>query len=93
MRFCWDEDKNRILKENKKRGSLGFEKVLQMFQLPHYQAIRNDDPEQFISIGWVDGCLYSLIYEERDDEYGPYRHLITFWKSTKEEQKIYAKHT
>jgi len=40
-------------------------------------------------IGWVKGELYSVIFEVREDAEGEYHHLITLWKATKEEQKLY----
>jgi len=48
-------------------------------------------PEQFRAIGWVKGKLYSVIFEVREDAEGDFCHLITLWKSTKEEIKLYEK--
>jgi hypothetical protein len=93
IRFSWDHQKNELLKANKARGSIGFEEVLSLYKNPFYEAMRSDDPEQFVSTGWVNGVLYTLIFEEREDELGAYRHLVTFWKSSKEEQRTYEKHT
>jgi len=39
--------------------------------------------------GWVGGKLYSVIYEVREDKEGEYYHLVTLWKSTKQEEKLY----
>jgi dTDP-4-dehydrorhamnose 3,5-epimerase-like enzyme len=50
---------------------------------------RSDDPEQFRAIEWVKGKLYSVIYEVREDSKGEYNHLVTLWKSTKQEEKLY----
>jgi uncharacterized DUF497 family protein len=49
-------------------------------------------PEQYRAIGWVSGRLYSIIFEIREDNDGEYYHLITLWKATKEEQKLYEEH-
>jgi len=35
------------------------------------------------------GKLYSVIYEVREDMDGDYYHLVTLWKSTKQEEKLY----
>ena len=35
------------------------------------------DPEQFRVIGWVQGMLYSLIYEVRHDDEGEYFYLMS----------------
>ena|SRR6266516_7069483 len=56
---------------------------------PYYLDCRSDVPEQFRAIGWVKGELYSVIFEVREDAEGEYHHLITLWKATKEEQKLY----
>ncbi len=53
--------------------------------------IRSDVPEQYRVIGWVKGKLYSLIYEVREDKKGEYYHLVTLWKSTSQEGKLYEK--
>ena len=44
---------------------------------------------QYRAIGWVNEQLYSLIYEVREDAVGEYFHLVTLWKSTREEQRLY----
>ncbi len=46
-------------------------------------------PEQYRAIGWVSGRLYSVIFEIREDADGEYHHLITLWKATKGERKLY----
>ena len=42
---------------------------------------------------WVGGRLFTVIYEERSDPEGEYLHWVTLWKSTKEERKLYEKHS
>jgi hypothetical protein len=41
----------------------------------------------------VNGQLYSVIYEEREDDEGVYYHLVTLWKSTKAERAKYEEHS
>ncbi len=55
--------------------------------------IRSDLPEQYRAIGWVGQRLYSLIFEVREDREGEFYHLVTLWKSTREEQELYAEHS
>ena len=86
MRFKFDDNKNELLQ--RKRG-LSFEEIQEIWTHPHYEDYRSDCPEQFRVIGWVKGKLYSVIYEERKDKDGEYCHLVTFWKSSKEEKKLY----
>ena len=71
MRFKFDPHKNNLLRNNPKRG-IGFDEVQQIWDHPYYVDCRNDDPEQFRAIGWVGDKLYSVIYEEREDQEGDY---------------------
>lgn len=88
MRFRFDHNKSRRLRENRKRG-IGFEEVQEIFSHPYYEDRRSDDPEQFRVIGRVKDRLYSLIYEIREDAAGEYYHLVTLWRATKEERNLY----
>jgi len=91
MRFRFDKTKSKHLRKNSKRG-IGFEEVQEIFHHPYYEDCRSDDPEQFRAIGWVEEKLYSVIYEVREDEEGEYYHLITLWKATSQEEKLYEEH-
>lgn len=93
MRFSWDTAKDELLRKNKSRGGIGFEEVLSMHRGIVVEIVRSDDPEQFVAIGWVNSKLYSLVYKEREDIEGHFRHLVTFWPSSKEEIKIYVERT
>ena len=90
MRFEWDENKNKILKTDSKRG-LSFEKVKELFHFNYYLDQKNDDPEQFRAIGFVGNKLITLIFESRKDEEGEYYHFVTYWHSIKSERKLYEK--
>ena len=46
----------------------------------------------FRAIGWVNGRLYSLVYEIREEMGGEYYRLVTLWKSTREERRLYEQH-
>ena len=50
---------------------------------------RTDNPEQCRATVWVKDNLYSVIFEIREDEEGEYYHLVTLWKSTSQEEKLY----
>ena len=88
MRYKYDKKKSKKLKQDKRRN-IGFEEVQNIWQHFHYIDCRSDDPEQFRAIGWVNGILYSVIYEIREDDEGEYYHLVTLWKSTKQEVELY----
>lgn len=84
MRFTLDKEKSKKLKADPRRR-IGFKEVQEIWSYPHYVDCRSDDPEQFRAIGWVGGKLFSVIFEVREDEDGEYYHLVTLWKSTKQE--------
>ena len=92
MRFNFDEQKSIRLRANPKRA-IGFEEAQEIFAHAYYLDQRSDQPEQYRAIGWVRGRLYSIIFEIRADNEGEYHHLVTLWKSTKQEQKLYDDHS
>ena len=88
MRFKFDKTKSELLRNNPKR-KIGFEEVQEIWNHRYYEDCRSDLPEQFRAIGWVKGIIYSVIFEIREDKRGEYYHLVTLWKSTKQEQALY----
>ena len=92
MRFRFDARKSRRLRANRKRG-IGFEEAQEIFDHPYYLDQRLDVPEQYRAIGWVGERLYALIFEVREDDEGEYFHLITLWRATREEQKLYEENS
>ena len=92
MRFHFDARKSQRLRANFRRG-IGFEEAQEVFSHPHYVDQRSDLPQQYRVIGWVGERLYSVIFEVREDEEGEYYHLVTLWKSTREEQELYESHS
>lgn len=92
MRFTFDPRKSRRLRENPKRG-IGFEEAQEVFSKPYWMDRRSDVPEQYVAIGWVGGKLYSVIFEVREDHEGEFLHLVTLWRSTKEEIRLYAENS
>jgi uncharacterized DUF497 family protein len=92
MRFHFDASKSEELRTNPRRG-IGFEQVQEVFSHPYYLDCRTDRPHQYRAIGWVDARLYSVIFEVREDKQGEYCHLVTLWKSTREERALYEKNS
>lgn len=86
MDIDWDDSKNEKLK--RERG-LSFEEVAQMFTAGYVTDQKYDDPEQYYAIGFVKGQLITLIYEYRERETGEFVWLVTYWKATTREAKIY----
>lgn len=92
MRFKFDPKKSDRLRKNPKRG-IGFEEAQEIWLNPYYLDTRSDQPDQYRAIGWVGGRLYSVIFEIGQDDEGEYHRLITLWKATKEERKLYEEHS
>jgi uncharacterized DUF497 family protein len=88
MRFRYSKAKSEKLQKNPKRG-VGFEEAQEIFAHPYYLDKRSDDPEQHRAIGWTKGRLYTLIFEVREDRLGEYYHLVTLWRATREEKRLY----
>ena len=89
MRFDWDDSKSELLKQT--RG-YPLEEITNIFRGHYVERIKNDSPEQFIAIGYLDNILVSVIYEIRYDEEGEYIWLITYWKSSNRERQIYEQY-
>ena len=92
MRFHFDERKSGRLRANPKRG-IGFEEAQEIFLHPHHLDRRADLPEPYRAIGWVGNQLCAVIFEVREDNEGEYYHLVTLWKATKQEQRLYEEHS
>jgi uncharacterized DUF497 family protein len=92
MRFSFDPRKSRRLRANPQRA-IGFEEARELFTRPYWLDRRSDVPEQFLAVGWVGDRLYSVIFEAREDKEGEILHLVTLWKSTKEEIRLYEENS
>ena len=88
MRFEFDKIKSEQLRKNPKRN-IGFEEAQEIWEHPYYEDQRVNDPNQYRTIRWVKSKLYSVIFEIREDKEGEYYHLVTLWKSTSQEEKLY----
>ena len=92
MRFGFDLRKSRRLRANPRRG-IGFEEVRELFSRPYWLDRRSDVPEQFVAIGWVGDRLDSVNFEVREDGEGEILNLLTLWRSTKEEVRLYEENS
>jgi uncharacterized DUF497 family protein len=92
MRFTFDPRKSRLLTANPKRG-ISFEEVQALFLRPYWLDKRSDVPEQYRGIGWVGARIYTVIFEIRKDDEGEILHLVTLWKSTQEEVRLYEENS
>ena len=92
IRFSFDPRKSRRPRANPRRG-IGFEEAQELFSRPYWLDQRSDVREQYRAIGWVGDRLYSVIFEIREDEEGEILHLVTLWKATKEEIRLYEENS
>ncbi len=88
LRLHFDAEKSRRLRANRKR-LIGFEEAAELFCEPRCIDQRSDTREQYRAVGWVAGKLYTVIFEIRLDDLGEYYHLVTLWKATAEDRKVY----
>jgi uncharacterized DUF497 family protein len=75
MRFDWDNHKSQFLKQQ--RG-FTLEEVATILAGDYVERMKQDEPEQFIAIGYLKNSLLSVIYEVRYDDEGEYIWLITY---------------
>ncbi|HEY1239665.1 MAG TPA: BrnT family toxin [Bryobacteraceae bacterium] len=87
-----DSRKSQRLRANPKRG-IGFEEAQELFSRPYWLDRRSEMPEQYRAVGWVGDRLYSVIFEIREGEEGEVLHLVTLWKSTQEEIRLYEENS
>ena len=92
MRFSFDPRKSQRPRANSARG-IGFEEAQELFAQPYWLDQRSDVPEQYRAIGRVRNRLYSVIFEFRKDAHGDLIHLVTLWRSTKEEIHLYEENS
>jgi len=92
MRIRFDKKKSEQLR-NDPRRKIGFEEAKELFDSIFIEDQHINYPHQWRAIGWVQGKLYTVVYEEREDKDGEYYHLVTLWKATKWERSIYEENT
>ena len=86
MDVSFDREKDQELQ--RRRGK-GFADIVALLGKPH--AVRENETydNQFQAIGWVEGTLYTLIFEIFEEDEGGLLWLINFWPSTKSEREYY----
>ncbi len=90
MRIQWDEDKRqKILAERK----LDFAELEDLLYQPYVEDQSLSYTEQYRIIGFARGRLATFIVEYRQDALGEFIWVVTAWRSTLQEQKIYEQET
>jgi uncharacterized DUF497 family protein len=92
MRIKFDKKKSEQLR-NDPRRKIGFEEAQELFDSLFIEDQHIDFLHQWRATGWVQGELYTIVYEERKDKDGEYYHLVTLWKATKIERLNYEENT
>ena len=91
VRFKLDRAKS---KEIERRWGFSLEQAKSIFEHPTYFERRENYPGQFLVIGLLDDlrlvsvAIKPLSDEENDDVY----ELVTAWKATNRERKLYGQH-
>lgn len=86
MEYGYDPAKDAELRQ---RRGIGFDNVVEVFAGVHVVDMKSDDPEQYRAIGWFQGKLWTIIFEDIEDDLGALRWLVTFWPATKSEREVY----
>ena len=87
MDISYDPAKN---EELIRRRGIGFGEIKNIFLQPYYEEPRGGYyPGQTMAIGYYNRKLWTLIYEEIEDDIGQLRWLVTFWPSTTIEKRKY----
>lgn len=86
MRIKFDAKKNEAVK---RKHGVSLAQAQEIFAQTFVVDEKSDNPAQFRAIGWCQGNLCSVIFEVRQDGHGEYLHLITLWRSTRQEQEFY----
>jgi len=92
MIIKFDKKKREQLR-NVPRRKIGFEEAQGLFDSIFIEDQHIDNPFQWRATGWVQGKLYTIVYEERKDTDGEYYQLVTHWKATKIERLNYEENT
>jgi len=79
--------------EQARKGASDSKKHKKSSRTHTYLDQRSDLPEQYRAIGWVRNQLYAVIFEVREDNEGEYYHLVTLWKATNQELRLYEEHS
>ena len=85
MRFHFDERKSRSLRRNPNVESVS-RRYRRYFFIPTTPISAPISP---FNTALSAGRLYSVIFEIREDAEGEFYHLVTLWKATPAERKVY----
>jgi len=90
MRIRWDEHKRQtILKERK----IDFADLEGLLYQPYVQDQSLSYRDQYRIIGFERGRLVTFVVEYREDLIGDFVWVVTAWKSTPQEKRIYEQET
>ncbi len=87
MRFDWDDAKSEEVKA--KRG-YGFNEIVSLFKSNFLLELNPKYDGQFTAIGFLGLQMITVAVEIREDVAGDYVWIITYWKTTANEEKRYA---
>jgi len=88
MRIRWDETKRQ---EVLRQRQIDIARLDELLSLPYIEDQKNDDPEQYRVIGFIQARLVSVIIEYRRDALGKFIWVVTAWESTTTEKQHYER--
>ncbi|MEK7487322.1 MAG: hypothetical protein AABZ60_23580 [Planctomycetota bacterium] len=86
MKIFWDESKRKLVL---KKRHIDFAHLQQLFLFPYLEEPLLNNPEQYRIVGFVQETLTTFIIEYREEELEEIIWVVTAWKSTKQEEKLY----
>ena len=90
MTVRWDERKReKVLAERR----IDFADLEDLLYQPYVEDRSLSYPDQYRIIGFVRGRLVTFIVEYREDVIGDFIWVVTAWKSTLQEKRIYEQET
>ena len=90
MRIQWVEDKRQKIMAERK---LDFADLEELLYQPYVEDQSLSYPEQYRIMGFARGRLTTFIVECRQDALGEFIWVVTAWRSTLQERKIYEQET
>ena len=90
MRIRWDEhNRQKIFKERK----IDFGDLKDLLYQPYVEDQSLSYGDQYRIIGFEGGRLVTFVVEYRQDPIGDFIWVVTAWKSTPQEKRIYEQET
>jgi uncharacterized DUF497 family protein len=88
MRITFDPNKRDAILDSRALDIADAGRVFDGFHLTRRDDAHSEDEERFVSVGQLHEEIVILIWTEREDS----RRIVTMWKASEKERKIYVRH-